>query len=195
MKAAIVLLADSPTQNFARRVAVEMSISRQVEFFAALLPSHVSLKQPFEFESLDTLDRYTENLAARIQPFTIRLDSFYTAEWDGYGILGLNVVETPELRGLHNQVNHELSQIFKDSQAAHDGGGYHFHLTIEMGKVSGINPFREYFDSLTSPTVDLSFQVRELGVFFYNAEPYVPGSFTVYRVLPLGGASSRVYAT
>jgi len=193
MKAALVLLADRDVQNFARRAVVELSIKDQVGFFASLLPAHVSLKQPFTFESLEQLDRYTAGLAARIAPFEIRLDRFYTAEWTGHGILGLNVVETAQLRELHDLLNRELAALVRDPSAAHDGGAYHFHLTIEMGKVAGENPFRAYYERLADPSVNLSFTARELGVFFYATEEYSAGSFTTYQILPLTGTLSGPY--
>ncbi len=187
MKAAIVLLSDAVVHNFARRAAVELNLRRQVGFYAALLPAHVSLKQPFTFDSLDRLDEYAAGLARRTAPFEIRLDRFYTAEWSGYGILGLNVVETPRLRTLHEQVNQELAERFSDTAAAHDGAGYHFHLTIEMGRVDGINPFREAFERLPDPRVDLAFTARELAVFFYASADITAGSFITYKILPLQG--------
>ncbi len=194
MKAAIVLLAGRETQNFCRRVLLKLAIQQPIEFFAALLPAHVSLKQPFSFEDLDALDRYTTALAARIAPFEIYLDRFYSNEWEGFGILGLNVVETSRLRELHDLLNRELPRVVQDANAPHDGSGYHFHLTIEMGKVAGGNPFRQYFDSLPSPVVDMHFEARELGVFFYADERHRPGSFIHYMTLPLTGTPPRMTA-
>jgi 2'-5' RNA ligase len=132
------------------------------------------------------LDHYVEGLAASISPFSIELDRFYYDEWGESGILGLNVVETPRLRELHNRLNRELSQQVHDSSANHDGSGYHFHLTIEMGSISSVNPFREYYESLQESRVNRSFTARELGVFYYSDENHRPGSFLVYKVLPLG---------
>jgi hypothetical protein len=188
MRAAIVLLADREVQNFARRAVVELNLRSQIGFFAALLPAHVSLKQTFRFDHLETLDRYVESLAASLPPFLVDLDRFYCEDWSGFSILGLNVVETPFLRGLHDRLNRELGLILPDSSAAHDGSGYHFHLTVEMGRV-GVdgNPFRAYFEGLADPRVNLSFMASEMGVFFYADDDHRPGSFITYRILPLSG--------
>jgi 2'-5' RNA ligase len=190
MQAAIVLLADYGVQNYARRIVIELNQRSGVEFFASLMPAHVSLKQPFAFESLDALDRYTETLASQITPFKIQLDSLYADEWSGYGILGLNVTETPELRQLHNRLNRDLSQIVQDARAAFDGPDYRFHLTIEMGTLAGSNPFREYLERQQEQKVNLSFVARELAVFLYASEPHHAGSFVTYKVLPLTGQPS-----
>lgn len=74
-----------------------------------------------------------------------------------------------------------------------DGSKYHFHLTIEMGKLAGTNPFRQYYDSLKDPRVDMLFEAKELGVFFYATEQHHPGSFVTYRTIALTGAETRLY--
>ena len=187
MKAAIVLLANTLIQNFIRRNVFELNAKYQVPFFAALLPAHVSLKQPFAFEDMDVLENYFNSLAVRTAPFELQLDRFYSEEWADFGILGLNVIETPILRGLHNQVNDELSGLFKDTRAAHDGSDYRFHMTIEMGKVKGANPFKTYFDGLADIKVDFTYRVNELALFYYPDEANNAGPFINYRVMPLSG--------
>ena len=187
MKAAIVLLANAPIQNFIRRIVFELNAKHQVPFYVSLVPSHVSLKQPFTFEDMDGLEHYFDTLAASIPPFDLRLDRFYSEEWAGFGILGLHVVETPFLRGLHNQLNEELSHLFKDTRAAHDGSEYRFHMTIEMGNLAGTNPYQVYFDGLRSPQVDFTYRVKELALFYYADEANAGGTFINYRVMPLSG--------
>ena len=187
MRAAIVLLANAPIQNFIRRIVFELNTKYQVAFYASLLPAHVSLKQPFAFEDMDVLEKAFDALAAQTAPFDLQLDRFYCEEWAGFGILGLNVVETPVLRGLHNQLNAELSRLFKDTRAAHDGSEYHFHMTIELGKAADANPFQAYFDGLADHQVNFSYTVKELALFYYTDEANRGGTFINYRVMPLGG--------
>ena len=185
MKAAIALLADYRVQNFARRVVFDLERRHGIGFLGSLLPAHVSLKQPFEFEDMGKLEAYFDALAASIQPFEIAFDRFYHSAWAGHGILGLNVVETDTLRGLHNRIVSELKGLFADTTAAHDGGGYHFHLTVELGQIAGADVYQQYFDSLPDKKVTLRCVVHELALFYYSGAAR-PGSFMVYRVLPLG---------
>lgn len=173
MKAAIVLLAPPEIQNYARRHLFQLNTRYGVGFYASILPAHVSLKQTFTFESMDTLEPYFDTLAASIPPFEVQLDRLYCEEWTGFGILGLKVVETPYLRRLHNRLNQDLAGIVKDSSSPHDGDGYRFHLTIEMGKVGATNPFKEYFDSLQDKTPNLTFTAREIAMFYYP-DPALP---------------------
>jgi len=184
MKAAIAILADYRTQNFVRRIVFELEQAYQVDFLASLLPAHISLKQPFTFESMERLEGYFDSLAAQIAPFQIELDEIYNTDWEGYGILGINVRETETLRALHNQLNRELSDLFVDTSAPHDGAGYHFHMTIEMGKVEQQNPFRNYFERLESRTINLAYQAKEIALFYY---PDHQRTFICYKVLPLTG--------
>jgi 2'-5' RNA ligase len=187
MKAAIVLLSDDAVQNFTRQFVYQLSTRWDVPFFASLLPAHVSLKQPFPFENIHTLERFFDAFAASIPPCEIALDGLYAETWNGYGILGLNVSETPELRALHNRLNAELPAIVTDASAAHDGPGYHFHLTIEMGKVDGPNPFQALYNETADPRVNIKFTARKLAMFFYPQRSEFDTTFITYRVQPLSG--------
>jgi 2'-5' RNA ligase len=133
---------------------------------------------------MDRLEGYFDSLAAQITPFQIELDEIYNTYWEGYGILGINVRETETLRELHNQLNRELSDLFVDTSAPHDGAGYHFHMTIELGKVEHQNPYRDYFERLESRTVNLAYQAKEIALFYY---PSYQQSFICYKVMPLTG--------
>ncbi len=186
MKAAIALLADYSTQNLARRMVFEMSQAAELEFLGSLLPSHVSLKQPFVFEDMPRLEAWFDSLAARITPLDVTLNSVYYSTWEGYGILGLEVVETPVLRNLHDQINRELVGVVANPSAPHDGHEYRFHLTVELGPIGQANPFKAFYDSLTDKTVNLTFRACHLALFIYSDRPIRSGSFILYRVMPLG---------
>lgn len=94
-------------------------------------------------------------------------------------------METPTLRALHEQINRELKDVVFDPSAPHDGDDYRFHLTLELGKVSERNPFKEFYDALPEKNVDLSFTAESIALFFYPYEPIEAGSFICYKVLPL----------
>ena len=185
MKAAIALLADYQVQNIARRMTYEISQCGEIEFLGSLLPSHVSLKQPFTFESMDILESWFVAFSKRISPFLIELDHIYYDEWNDSAIVGLGVCETPTLRELHNQINRELKVLVHDSSAPHDGDEYRFHLTVELGKTGTTNPFKQYYESLPEKQISLSFRAEYLALFYYADGPIEKGSFICYKVLPL----------
>lgn len=185
MKAAIALLSDYPVENVVRRMVYDIGQIAQIEFLGSLLPAHVSLKQPFTFESMTALEEWFTSLSSRVNPFRIELNRVYYDAWDEYAIVGLEVHETPTLRGLHNQINRELKEIVQDPSAAHDGDDYRFHLTIELGKVGSQNPFNQFYELLPEKQVSLSFQAEHIALFFYADGPIQTGSFICYKVLPL----------
>jgi 2'-5' RNA ligase len=187
MKAAIALLSDYPVQNTVRRMVYEISQLAQVEFLGSLLPAHVSLKQPFTFENMEALEAWFNSFSKKVNPFRVELDRVYYDAWDEYAIVGLDVNETPTLRGLHNQINRELKEVVNDPSAPHDGEEYRFHLTIELGKVGYTNPFRQFYESLPEKQVALSFMAEHVALFFYADGPIEKGSFICYKVLPLKG--------
>jgi 2'-5' RNA ligase len=187
MKAAIALLSDYTVQNAVRRMVYEIGGRGETEFFGSLLPAHVSLKQPFSFESMDALEGWFDSFSRGIAPFRIELDRIYYSEWNEHAIVGLDVRETAILRSLHNQINRELKELVQDPTAPHDGEDYHFHLTIELGKAGKGNPFRRFYESLPEKHVNFSFLTEYIALFFYMGRPIEPGSFICYRVLPLTG--------
>ena len=139
---------------------------------------------------MDVLEHYFDGLAAQIAPFEIALQRVYYEEWSGSAILGLDVLETPRLRALHNQLNQDLSRLFRDTRANHDGSGYHFHMTIELGPVGAENGFKAYFEAMPDKQLDLRYTVTELAMFYYAGEVIKPGSFIHYRTQPLTGPAN-----
>jgi 2'-5' RNA ligase len=186
VKAAIALLSDYQIQNIARRMVYGINQIAQIKFLGSLLPAHVSLKQPFTFESMGKLETWFESISHSISPFPIELDHVYYKQWDDAGIVGFHVVETPTLRGLHNQINAELKDVVLDTTAPYDGEEYRFHLTVELGRVGEANPYQQFYESLSEKQVNLSFQAETIALFYYPYEPIDAGSFICYKVLPLG---------
>jgi 2'-5' RNA ligase len=161
----------------------------EIPFLGSLLPAHVSLKQPFTFENMDVLEDWFDSFSKTIVPFRIDLERVYYDGWDDYAIVGFDVLETPALRNLHNQINVELQRLVLDSSAPHDGEEYRFHLTVELGKAGSTNPFLEVYESLLTKELNLSFQAEFLALFFYADGAIGPGSFICYKVLPLSGSA------
>jgi 2'-5' RNA ligase len=187
MKAAIALLADYPVQNFARRMGYEIRQFGEVDFLSSLLPAHVSLKQHFTFESIDVLENWFYSFSTRIAPFRIELERIFYSEYGDNVIVGLKVHETPILRALHNQINHELANVVLNPSAPYDGEEYQFHLTIELAKAGSKNPFKTFYDSLPEKQVNISFKAEFIALFFETDQSIPNGSYICLKVLPLSG--------
>lgn len=187
MKAAIALLSDYHVQNVARRMVYEIKRYAGIKFLGSLLPAHVSLKQPFTFEGMETLEDWFESFSRQVAPCRIDLERVYYEEWDKYAIIGFEVLETPLLRSLHNRINEELKEVVHDPTAPHDGDEYRFHLTVELGETGRGNPYKQFYDSLPEKQVGLSFIAEFIALFFYTDGPIEAGSCICYKVLPLTG--------
>lgn len=191
MRAAIALLSDYHVQNVARSMVYEIYRHARIEFLGSLLPAHVSLKQPFAFESMNALEDWFDSFSRRVAPVRIELDRIYYDAWEEYAIVGMHVRETTTLRALHNQINSELKEVVQDPSAPHDGEEYRFHLTIELGRVCDINPFKQWYEALVEKDLALSFTAEYVALFFYAEGPVGAGSFHCYKVLPLTGPTQR----
>ncbi|MFT3891061.1 MAG: hypothetical protein QM730_05455 [Anaerolineales bacterium] len=130
-----------------------------------------------------------KSFSKKVHTFHVQLERVYYSQWDDAAIIGFEVLETPTLRSLHNQINRELQELFTDPIAPHDGDDYRFHLTVELGKVGEINPFKQFYEALSEKQIDLSFTAKQIALFLYPREPIEPGSFICYKVLPLTGAA------
>ncbi|HEX5692484.1 MAG TPA: 2'-5' RNA ligase family protein, partial [Roseiflexaceae bacterium] len=74
MKAGFVLLVDHTIHNRLRRLAYELHRDYQLGFHGALIPPHISLKQPFKIDDVDAVEAYFDEFAASVAPFEIAID-------------------------------------------------------------------------------------------------------------------------
>jgi len=187
MRATFVLLTDWETQNFMRKLAVELDAQYQIGLSGCLLPAHVSLKQPFQITDLQAVETFFDEWVASIEPFDVRFTSlgFHFIEQASVGIVWFDVEETAPLRGLHNRLNAELSQRFEHTEAPFDGPQYHFHATVALGRWP-----LTFHEKLTREyekrAISGGFHVRELALFYYAADDFAPGTFTDYKILRTG---------
>lgn len=190
MKAALALLSNEKIQRFVRQVATQIHQEHDFPLFSSLLPAHVSLKLGFEYENLARLERFCEDLADEVRPVRVTFDRFYLWERDPeYGVLGLNVVETEVLRGLHNRINRDLGQAVRDPSAPFDGADFHFHMTIEMARDrESMRALRTTWHKLPSREVNLGFIAAELALFTNRSEDMDSiNAFKLQRAFPLRG--------
>jgi 2'-5' RNA ligase len=188
MRAAFALLVDHRVHNAMRKLAVEFHARYGTGLLAAVLPPHISLKQPFAVHDLAALETYLDELARSLEPVDIaltRLELQVTAsDRDEVGVLWLAVAENPALRELHDRINRELAGRFGDTRAQFDGPDYRFHATVALG---GPPPdvYRDLYDHIRDLDIDLSYTATHIAL-FYEADGDRPGRFITYKILPLG---------
>jgi 2'-5' RNA ligase len=189
MNVGFALLVDQPTHNFMRKLAFELDRAYRTGLQAALLPAHVSLKQPFHADDLPAVESYFDTFAASIQPFVIAFDAVEVQPAAGpnrdTGIVWLAARETPMLRDLHNRLNAELAARFARSQAEFDGPAFRFHATIAMG---GQPPhiYQTIATAHSQPALGLICHVTQIAMGVANDDQVPPGPFISYKILSLG---------
>jgi 2'-5' RNA ligase len=130
-----------------RKLAVEIHTKYQMGLLGALLPPHVSLKQPFQVSDLAEVESYFGRLTQCIEPFDLTLAGLEmqlaSVNDEEYGILWLSVQENQALRDLHNRIKQELSEQFENTHAA------------LMVRVTGSMPPSRWVGSLLKSTGEL----------------------------------------
>ena len=109
---------------------MKMHLETGCGFYAAQLPPHISLKQPFEIDDLKKAEDYFDKLSKTIKPFSVTIGQTFV--WKN--VFAFEVIENPKLRECHNKINRELKEIFENPSALHDGDSYAFHATIAIDK-------------------------------------------------------------
>lgn len=189
MKATFALLADIAVSNFVRKLAWEIHQEYHTGTGVCRLLPHVSLKQLFEIKDVTLLEAYMDAFVQTIQPFTIKCTELQlvsmTLAGMETGILWLDVQETAYLRQLHDRLNRELAQRFGNTQAAFDGAGYHFHMTVMMGG-QPIEVYRRAYDEIAERAVNLEFIADTLAMFVYDEPLGLNGDYMTYKISPIG---------
>ena len=175
-KYCFALLADDDLHNYARKLSVKLCENINYDFLGAVLPPHISLKQPFKAETLESVETYFDNLCGKMKPLRLLLGPSFV--WNTAA--GLDVKETGELRDLHNRLNSELKSVCNDSSADFDGADYRFHLTLaQWDDLAYTEKARELLkdEQNTFPSY-----FRKLVMFYYDGK-----AFTTYKINELKG--------
>ncbi len=186
MNVAFAFLLEKAVHNYMRKLAHEVNIKYHTGLIACQVPAHVSLKQPFAVSDLDRIEAYFDTLGASIKPFAMDLPRVALSE--DRSVLWLEVAETIALRGLHNRLNHELTEQFGATNAQCDGDDYRFHATIaQLSQATGASMELNQEKWLNSP-VGFRSRVTELAMFYNKSSNARTGQFTTYKIVSLGGS-------
>ena len=191
MKAAIVLIASNEGENFGRKMMLRAHQAGGMGFEMARLPQHVSLKQTFNIPSLEKVEAFFDEFVKKIKPIRIefeQIDIFPNNSLGGIpsGVMSLRVIETPELKNAQLFLFDELNKEFGPCPAEHDDD-YIFHMTVAIGGA----PFENYqkaWESLVSDEEiikelkEQSYVFDKLGLFYYDDDNIVPGTYFSYKV-------------
>ena len=174
MKATIVLIADNEAENYGRKLMLCAHRAGGMGFEMARLPQHVSLKQPFVIPDLDQMEEFFDSFAKELKPIDIEfagIDVFPSVVLGGKssGVMMLEAKSSPELLDAQKRLNDGLVALFGPCPAEHDDD-YMFHMTFAIGG-SDFDSYQKAYD--------------ELGLFYYDDDNIVPGSYFCYKIANL----------
>lgn len=185
MKATIVLIANNEAENFGRKMMFEANRYGGMGFEMARLPQHVSLKQTFFIPNLEEMEEFFDNFAKELKPFEIEfvdMDLFPNNVLGGIpsGVMSLRVKETPDLLNAQKKLNEELYKKFGPCPADHDDD-YIFHMTFAIGGAD-FESYQKAYDVLKKMDYKRKFVFNKLGLFYYDDDNIVPGTYFCYKV-------------
>lgn len=185
MYATFALLLDRAIENAVNRIAWEIHLRWRTGVGVRRLPPHISLKQPFSIgDDLNRAEEYLATFAASVAPFCIRTDGFYARET----VFGISIIETLELRALHNRLNADLPKYFDNTTADYDGDNYRFHVTVAQG---GATPgtYQEILGTFAARDFREQFHAAKIALFVYDESDTGSWEYMPHTVLPLSGTT------
>jgi len=181
MRATFVLLAGNELENYAKKLALKAHEIGRLGFEACRLPFHVSLKQTFEIQNLNSIEEYFDSFVKSLKPVTVHfteLDLFKAKIMgNDSGVLSLRAERTRELDELQKRFFRELNERFGECKAEHDDD-YVFHMTISYGLASSPQ-YDKVFNELKNDNYNFDSVFNQLGLLYYEAVE--PGKYFCYK--------------
>ena len=188
MRATIVLVGNSDTQNCGAKLMLEANKIGQTGFEAARLPFHVSLKQTFKIDNLGEFEKFFDKFAATVSKMTIPFEELVIWQNNSIGgtpsgALTLKATKTDELDTLQKRLFSELADRFGPCPAEHDSD-YIFHMTVAIGKAPYENYLKAY-EHLISKPIPKRLNFDKLALFYYDDDKIAAGTYFCYKVREL----------
>ena len=181
MKATFALLANNDLENYAKKLVLKAQNIGKLGFEACRLPFHVSLKQPFDIDNLDSIEEYFDNFVKTINPVTIHFTELdlWKANIMGNdsGVISIKAERTQQLDELQKRFFTELNNTFGECKADHDDN-YVFHMTISYGLAPSVQ-YDKVFNELKGDNYNFESVFNQLGLFYY--EDIKPGAYFCYK--------------
>ena len=182
------MIADNEAENYGRKLMLCAHRAGGMGFEMARLPQHVSLKQPFVIPDLDQMEEFFDSFAKELKPIDIEfagIDVFPSVVLGGKssGVMMLEAKSSPELLDAQKRLNDGLVALFGPCPAEHDDD-YMFHMTFAIGG-SDFDSYQKAYDELVKDDYNKSFRYSRLGLFYYDDDNIVPGSYFCYKIANL----------
>lgn len=183
MKATFVLLADMEGENFGRKCMLEANRAAQIGFEMARLPQHISLKQPFKINDLETLERIFDEYAQEVHEIAVPLIELecFQSNIFGYdsGCMSIRAEATPQLKAMQQKLFDYLEVKLGSCPAEHDSD-YVFHMTIAIGGASYEN-YQKAYQEMKKKDFHKTCLFDRLGLLYYDDDDIRPGTYFCYK--------------
>jgi 2'-5' RNA ligase len=185
MKVAFAILCDNQIHNIARKISLEINEKYQTGLLGAMLPPHISLKQPFNIKNLKQLkeiEKYFDGFAKNLKPFKINTTKISLFET---GVIFIDLKQDKKLMNLHLNVLEDLKIKFGIEKGQFEGvDEYHFHCTLAVWGKS-LEVYKKIFEEYKNKNVKHVFKFSELAMFVYKDDNFSPGSFFNYKTIKI----------
>ena len=187
MKATIVLIADTTTENYGRKCILEANRIGNIGFEMARLPHHISLKQPFKVPNLEAVESIFDEYAKTVNALTVpmlQLDCFRSNVF-GYesGCMSIRAESTSQLITMQQNLNALIEAKLGSCPAEYDSD-YVFHMTIAIGGA----PYKNYekaYQVMKKHDYHYDFHFNRLGLLYYDDDKIRPGTYFCYKIADL----------
>lgn len=184
MKATIVLVGDTDTQNYGGETLLEAHKLAKTGFEMTRLPFHVSLKQPFVIDDLKEVEDFFDGFAKSVKPMEITFEDmvlFPNSVIGGIpsGCMVLQAAKNAELDAVQKRLWSELTETFGPCPAEHDDD-YIFHMTLAIG----IAPYENYVKAhgqLKERFSPKKLVFDKLALFYYDDDSIAAGTYFCYK--------------
>ena len=189
MKAAIVLVGDTDAQNYGAKTMLAVHRLGGTGFEAARLPFHVSLKQTFRIQNIDTFEKFFDEFSTKVKPISVPFEEFWVMPNSALGgmesgCLALKAKRTKQLEDIQRQLFEALTERFGPCPSEHDNE-YIFHMTLAIGNAPYENYLRAY-DMLKKDAVPSELRFDKLAFFYYDDDSIAKGTYFCYKCRDLG---------
>lgn len=159
MKLGYAIMLSNEVHNFVRKIQLELhhevgtSLSRQ--------PPHITIKSPFDCDSIEPHILYLKALSSQLKSFDIELQGF-----DSFGeaVLFLNVVPSDALINLHHQILENVTTKFDLKPHEFEGENIRFHASITGFHNSEL--FEKGKEYIKQYSPQFKFRLKNLGLFY-----------------------------
>ncbi len=120
-------LIKGKAQKYHHKLCSELSNKFGIKYLPATIPSHLTLKAPFETNNINAVEEKIEDFLADAEKTKLKLNGFGHF---GKEVIFIDVKPSKEMIGFHKKIISKLEEI-KDLQWKElEKKGFQFHLTV-----------------------------------------------------------------